>query len=352
VSGFNIDEEFVKTIVIHKARNAGNFTINVIHAAFNPAAYSAEIFIEFQETIRICTLMTQLEEYGACQVSVLTFKNNDRSESASSALLRVWMSADKTECRYQRGTVSKELLDKTTAKYYNEIQSKMDEDNDKTLQHKSGNVNHNNGLLQTGCRVPVGIPPPRKETIIAGHLNQWSDEGKIPMYASWDKRVAGSNSAVCAIYRPDFVWETATHVVVLEVDEHQHSVSSYKPKCEFQRMCTLCGAFGMPMVMVRYNPDAFKLSGETCRTQQVNRLHLLLERVQHAIQTQPSSLIHVEYLFYSRMQQSTESPYIGRFSFSEQHCMSKWIDLIGTSWDSLTLAEAVEIAEESTSQDE
>ena len=228
VSGFNIDNEFVKGLVIHKARNAGIFDINFVHAAFNPTAFHGEFVIEFRDCIRVCTLMMQLEARGACQVTVLTFKQGDSSESASSALLRVWMAAEQTGCQFRNGTVSKELLDKTTSKYYNEIQNKMEEDNDKTIQHKTSDVNHSNGL--TGCQVPVGIPPIRKEAIIAGHLNQWSEEGKIPMYASWDKRVAGSNSAVCAIYRPDFVWETATHVVVLEVDEHQHSVSSYKPK--------------------------------------------------------------------------------------------------------------------------
>jgi len=157
VSGFNIDEEFVKNIVIHKARNAGDFTINVIHAAFNPAAYSAEIFIEFQETIRVCTLMTQLEEYGACQVSVLTFKNNDTSESASSALLRVWMSADKTECRFQRGTVGKELLDKTQAKYDAEKQKQAEHAKDEaklqaglqmSLDDMGEKVNHIDGKVE------------------------------------------------------------------------------------------------------------------------------------------------------------------------------------------------------------
>lgn len=126
VSGFNIDEAFVRGLVIHKARNAGDFTINFMDAAFNTATFSGEIFIEFQETIRVCTLISQLEAHGACQVTVVTFKIGDANESASNALLRVWMSAEKTGCRFQRGTVSKELLEKTQAKHATEKQKQVE----------------------------------------------------------------------------------------------------------------------------------------------------------------------------------------------------------------------------------
>ena len=186
-----------------------------------------------------------------------------------------------------------------------------------------------------------------KESSVAGHLKEWSEQLKIPIYAFWNKQVKGSNTTVCGAMRPDFTWELATHIVVLEVDEDQHSF--YPAKCEFQRMCNLSGSFGMPMVMIRYNPDAFNISGETRRTNKTTRLPLLPERLQHALTTLPSVLITVEYLYYSRIHPSAESPYIGRFSFAEQLCMSKWIDLIGSRWDSLTLAEAVKLAEDKTS---
>jgi len=157
VSGFNIDEDFVKNLVIHKARNAGDFTINFIHAAFNPAAFHGEIVIEFYETIRVCTLMTQLEAVGACQVTVVTFKHFDASESASNALLRVWMAADKTGCRFHRGVVSAELLDKTHAKYDAEKQKQIDHAKDEaklqagiqmSLDDMGDKVNHLDGKVE------------------------------------------------------------------------------------------------------------------------------------------------------------------------------------------------------------
>ena len=140
-SGFNIDEAFVKNLVIHKARNAGDFTITFVHAAFNPTTVHAEIFIEFQETIRVCTLITQLEAGGACQVTVVTFKHFDASDSASNALLRVWISAEKTGCQFQRGIGSKELLDKTMERYNMEIHNESKEYNDTVFQfNKSDQV--------------------------------------------------------------------------------------------------------------------------------------------------------------------------------------------------------------------
>jgi len=208
-----------------------------------------------------------------------------------------------------------------------------------TVKHK--------GSLCTTCQPVANRYARAKESSVAGYLKQWSDDSKIPIYASWNKQVKGSNTAICGAMRPDFIWELVTHIVMLEVDEDQHSF--YTPKCEFQRMCNLSGSFGMPAVMIRYNPDAFKISGETKRTNKTTRLPLLLERLQHALTTPPSVLITVEYLYYSRIHPSAESPYIGRFSFAEQLCMSKWIDLIGSRWDSLTLAEAVELAEDKTS---
>ena len=158
---------------------------------------------------------------------------------------------------------------------------------------------HVTGDLCRACQ-PMALKNARvKESSVAGHLKEWSEQLKIPIYAFWNKQVKGSNTTVCGAMRPDFTWELATHIVVLEVDEDQHSF--YPAKCEFQRMCNLSGSFGMPMVMIWYNPDAFKISEETKRTNKTTRLPLLLERLQHALTTPPSVLITVEYLYYSRI---------------------------------------------------
>ena len=126
ITCFNVDDEFMKELSIKKARNAGKFTINYVHAALNREAYSAEIFIEFQEALRVCTLAAQLEEQGACQVNIMTFKHNDNNESASNALLRVWTTAEKTGHEYTCGIPSKDLWGKAKTKQDAEKQQKSD----------------------------------------------------------------------------------------------------------------------------------------------------------------------------------------------------------------------------------
>ena len=129
---------------------------------------------------------------------------------------------------------------------------------------------------------------------------------------------------------------------VVEVDELQHSCmfsqsAAYKPQKEFQRMFDLSSAVGKPMVIIRYNPDAFKIAGNHCRTSTIDRMHLLLEHIWFAMSTPPSVFITVEYLFYSRVQAAVNTPFIGRFSFPTQQDMANWIDTMGTSWETLTL---------------
>ena len=114
-------------MTLKKARNAGNFTIQFVYAALNKEACSAEVYIELEESIRVCNLITQLEEQGACQVNVVTFKSSDAHESASSALLRVWMSAEKTGMEFIKGNANKELWDKTQKKFDLEMQKKEED---------------------------------------------------------------------------------------------------------------------------------------------------------------------------------------------------------------------------------
>jgi len=116
-----VDADFLEKLVIKKARNTGNFNISYIHAAFNKEACSGEIFIEFQEALRVCTLIAHMEDHGACQVSVLTFKCNDGNESASNALVRIWTSAAKTGCEYTNGKCSNKLLAKAQEKFTVEL---------------------------------------------------------------------------------------------------------------------------------------------------------------------------------------------------------------------------------------
>jgi hypothetical protein len=75
----------------------------------------------------------------------------------------------------------------------------------------------------------------------------------IPKFVTYDRPV---DMGECGRERPDFVWNTPTHQVVLEVDEHQHRERLCE--CEQTRMVNITSSFGMPVFWIRYNPDKFK----------------------------------------------------------------------------------------------
>ena len=97
-----------------------------------------------------------------------------------------------------------------------------------------------------------------KEGFVASQLKQWARDGKIPMYTSHNKKIAGCS------FRPDFVYDMTTHIVVLEIDEYQHSMQfssrllAYRPKSEFQRMRCMSTAFGKPTIILRCVQDLWK----------------------------------------------------------------------------------------------
>jgi hypothetical protein len=113
-------------------------------------------------------------------------------------------------------------------------------------------------------------------------------------YQTWDKIPKDS----CLRYRPDFVLDMGTHIVILEVDENQHN--SYERECETARMMNICQDFGgMYVCFVRYNPDGYKNSEGIkvkCMKGRENRLITLLGNLrEHPPKHQYSAI----YLYYN-----------------------------------------------------
>ena len=98
-------------------------------------------------------------------------------------------------------------------------------------------------------------------------------------YISHDRIIDGG---VCIKSRPDFVFDAGTHMVCLEVDEHQHK--SYPCLCEQQRMVNISQAMGMPTLFLRFNPDRFTdPSGRTSTMGAAARAKLLTSWVTWAL---------------------------------------------------------------------
>jgi hypothetical protein len=115
-------------------------------------------------------------------------------------------------------------------------------------------------------------------------LGQWASEGYIPLYTSWDKGNPDAKPGVCGRYRPDFVWDLGFRAVILEVDEHQHKHENYIQRCELVRVSRIVEGYGgIPVHIIRYNPDAFKINGVTRVTKREERLALLRLKLAEAV---------------------------------------------------------------------
>ena len=116
-----------------------------------------------------------------------------------------------------------------------------------------------------------------------------------------DKRVE------CHLYRPDFVYDFGSHVVVIEVDEYQHE--TYDTSCDSKRLMSIFQGLGSrPMAMIRFNPDAYEgVKGCWTRTGALvdqgrpwrKRLGTLKDRLAHWFETAPESEILIEHLYFT-----------------------------------------------------
>jgi hypothetical protein len=116
VTCFNVTPEFAASFRLQKARGQGDFTVKHMLAAFNKEAESGEFFIEFDEYVWSHKLIESFQAQGACQVSTITFANNDGGESAANALARVLASQKKSGYCFSLGVCAPALYAKLHAK--------------------------------------------------------------------------------------------------------------------------------------------------------------------------------------------------------------------------------------------
>ena len=105
----------------------------------------------------------------------------------------------------------------------------------------------------------------------------------------------------CSRRRPDFLFETPTHWVILEIDEFQHKAEHYS--CECFRIIDIVNAFGgKPTFFLRYNPDSFKSwNGRKKEISEIKRHEILIKALQSCLNLPPNDItefIRIRYLFY------------------------------------------------------
>lgn len=104
----------------------------------------------------------------------------------------------------------------------------------------------------------------------------------------------------CSKKRPDFTIDCGHSVIVLEVDEHQHT--SYPCDCEDLRMIQIHQEYGgLPAVFIRYNPDSYinhlgrMIKGNSQNPKREKRLVDLIQRIRLKKDFVPMSVYYVCY---------------------------------------------------------
>jgi hypothetical protein len=130
----------------------------------------------------------------------------------------------------------------------------------------------------------------RKETVVHRYL----DEHIKIKPTLIDKKIDDG----CSGKRPDRLYDVGTHIVVVEVDEFQHS--GYDKKCDIARMDQIQQDYGLPSIFLRYNPDAFNVKGKPCKKyNESKRLSILVKWLETAFTMKPKS--EMEPVLYKKL---------------------------------------------------
>jgi hypothetical protein len=110
----------------------------------------------------------------------------------------------------------------------------------------------------------------------------------------------------------DFVLHTTWGAIILEVDEEQHA--HYDPSCDVRRDFDVSASVslgsGGKLVIVRFNPDAFKVGGVTLRTTKKERHAKLLMLLGELRAQEPELRLSRLFLFYDRAAQDSALPLV------------------------------------------
>jgi hypothetical protein len=104
------------------------------------------------------------------------------------------------------------------------------------------------------------------------------------------------DGGACGKERPDFYIDCGTHILIIEVDEDQHSGRACE--CEQTRMVNVSQSNGLATLFIRWNPDKYKVKKGCAVDSTRRRLDVLLEWIRHHQKTVPEDFLSVLYLYF------------------------------------------------------
>lgn len=101
--------------------------------------------------------------------------------------------------------------------------------------------------------------------------------------------------------RPDILFNenSASHFVVVEVDEFQHAHEQIE--CCVKRMFEITQTLGKPGVWIRFNPDLIKGQDDSTSANGSTKSirNQLLSSVRHALENRPEKVVRVDTINYT-----------------------------------------------------
>ena len=166
---------------------------------------------------------------------------------------------------------------------------------------------NNEGYCLTYCK-PVQITQgikayiKKKESLTLAYLDKYVKSDIIPT----DDRIIDVS---CVKRRPDRLYDCGSYFLVVEIDEKQHK-NGYYNGCvfdvktqEIRRMVQIHEALSLPVIFLRFNPDAFKIKGASQKVNMQKRLDILAKWVSKCLNLgwilgEDESSIRIKHLFY------------------------------------------------------
>ena len=154
------------------------------------------------------------------------------------------------------------------------------------------------------CDTTVGRRKQASEQCVKEVLIEQFQFGDIPLYTSANKPI--TRGGVRCNQRPDFYYDCGNFVVINEVDEGQHRWGAYNPHRELVRMDEMAKVLSVPIIFIRFNPDAFQISGMTERVPKKQRYEVLVELLKEHLAQGSSDYLTISYLFYDQLDRLME----------------------------------------------
>ena len=157
-------------------------------------------------------------------------------------------------------------------------------------------LNDNN--LCEYCRTPMTEQQKitlKKQREVQTHLDA---DAELCEYEFTDRKIRVEQDILCTTnYRPDFLWDQVTHIVILEVDETQHKAGSYQ--CEEIRMRNIAESLMRPVIFIRFNPDAYKVEGLSQKCAPAARIKILKQWLMYSYDSNNVvGVVDTVHLFY------------------------------------------------------